>query len=892
MKKTILSLITLMLAVMLALTSCEGLFGPTGDGTGTGDQQQPGDNNKPADSGKFAQIVYPYGYDIMAFHSAIRDDYEMIPAVNDFGDPLTREIVIGETSRVITQTAISRLDAYLDSKSDYDIGYIAYYDGKSVALFWNDSLLEEDAVNDFLNTCVKEDKLVLEVGDVICKGFNKKEYKQESLWLKIANDPECSEELYQTLRSLNSFYEGSQICAWMANLWDPEVGGFYYANSSRDNEPYLPDLESTNQLTDWLQTNGACAGYGGSVNKMLPNEMKIKIVDFAKNMQHPSGYFFHPQWPQGTDKLNTDRYGRDLSWGVNIINRFTVDRDGDGVEEKQYPNYCTPSGAKCKEHYGTEQTCNLAPSTSLTSSTLSTINATSSVSSSVSAAVSKLSSSTVTAVVSSRPDYSSSAAFTAWLEEYNATIKENSGNAHNLNALQSEIIAKGFCDELVDHLERKQEESYQEQLKAGETPTGLWQQTLNMRFVWGILKYMPFYNQSAKNGGRLIQHAEEIIESCVKVIMLPADGGYAMNDLMNQTSSISSIISNIEKFDPDNANKRISAIQSRMKEQGADLIKSCMEKLRPFKLENGTFVYTYGGTAPAKIYGVPISLGKREADVNGNSLCSSYYRGMFGLFGYTAIPLCNEDDGEMFLEIVNSAEPINKIPEPKADFFDFESAVDTTQVAGLSYTKYTSGFDCSIEVEDDGEHGNVLYFKSGSDHASYGDYMSFSTNGNRGNCNIFEFDFKLISTSAVEMFQVKCGDSFMFHLDLDSSKNYLKITAKTGTSTSLTEVMLDPSKDKYDAYDWNKIRFEMYAPEDDLDHAVIKLFVNDDYIASTTLFFGSHNASATYNSNFASISFCSRMKRDTENYFDNVFARREDKPYDAENHDTSDSRDN
>ena len=37
------------------------------------------------------------------------------------------------------------------------------------------------------------------------------------------------------------------IYKWLAGLWDGEIGGFYYSNSARDTDGYLPDIESTAQ---------------------------------------------------------------------------------------------------------------------------------------------------------------------------------------------------------------------------------------------------------------------------------------------------------------------------------------------------------------------------------------------------------------------------------------------------------------------------------------------------------------------------------------------------------------------------------------------------------------------------------------------------------------------
>ena len=38
-----------------------------------------------------------------------------------------------------------------------------------------------------------------------------------------------------------------RIYLWLADLWEPEFGAFYFSNSGRDTDGYLPDIESTVQ---------------------------------------------------------------------------------------------------------------------------------------------------------------------------------------------------------------------------------------------------------------------------------------------------------------------------------------------------------------------------------------------------------------------------------------------------------------------------------------------------------------------------------------------------------------------------------------------------------------------------------------------------------------------
>ena len=116
----------------------------------------------------------------------------------------------------------------------------------------------------------------------------------------------------EELKLLMKVYD-ERILEWYANLWDPEIGGFYYSNSARDTEGYLPDIESTTQALNSLQ-NFEVIG----LKKTLPEPMQKKLLEFAKSLQsEDDGYFYHPQW--GKD-IGISRRGRDLSWSLDMIN--------------------------------------------------------------------------------------------------------------------------------------------------------------------------------------------------------------------------------------------------------------------------------------------------------------------------------------------------------------------------------------------------------------------------------------------------------------------------------------------------------------------------------------------------------------------------------------------
>ncbi len=871
MKKT---LIALMLVIVTALTlvSCEGFFGTQSGGGGEDDK-------------KMTRIVIASN-DISLTTVAVEiyNKVGIIPTTLDTEPAAECEIVFGNTNRAVTAAAKAELEKYLDSKSDADVGYIVYSDGSSIAVYWQDDRLMEAAIAAFRTKYLTKTEIFPEAGAVAKEGYLTKALEQEVYWLAIENS--ASADLYNALKTLNSFYEGSKMCEWMANLWDGEYGGFYYSNSARDNEPFRPDLESTMQVLNWLENNGAIA----DINAQLPNEIKIQIVDFARNMQSPeNGYFIHPQWG-AFETLATDRYGRDLSWAVDILKMFTCDR-GDGKGDAvQYPYYCTPSGYKCEEHTLNGGSCSFATATS-SGTGISSVVATSaasitaSVQSSVSTAVSRVPSSTVTATaVSSRPNYSSSAAFTAWLEQYCSTIKDDSGKAHNINALQDEIIAKGFCDELLDFLDKKQAEVWDEQTAAGETPTGLWQREADYKFVWGILKYMPFYNNSKY--GRPIAHPEEIVNACMEVIMIPAGVAApsipAMNDLMNQWSSITSILSNVSSQHKDQ--DLVDKIRQNLLDRGADLVNNSIEKLRSYKLEDGTFAYTTEGKSLSTIYSVNISLGLREGDVNGNGLCSSYYRGMFTALGFSPVPLCTSADGEKFLKTLAELEPVEKNPLPEVETIDFESSAYTSRV---TLDKKTTDGEMITADDPTGTYGTSIYFKSGIG-TQYGDYLRITSSGSGGNCNILEFDFLHISTTGdnSSLYQISCGESFLFTLGVKNNK----VVIGSMSSTSSSNKTIVTESDGISADEWHRIRFEMYNPDDGTGKGYAKIFIDDELHSICENYKGSEGGNA-YSTDYVRVSFYSRYPYLTECYFDNIYCNKEFKDYDPDSTDISDARD-
>ena len=436
-------------------------------------------------------------------------------------------------------------------------------------------------------------------------------------WEKI--EATAKPEVVSALKKLNAYFDGRRIAEWAANLYDPEVGGFYYSNSARDSEGYAPDLESTWQVLGLIASNG---GYK-SANDALPDEIKKKIVDFTKSTQSPGdGYFYHPQWPRGKENLNNDRYGRDLGWACALLRNLKP------YGEDQYPDYCTPMGVKCKRHRDTSESCFKVEVKPEVEETAAERNP-------------------------NTPDYSSHEAFRAWLEEYDKDIKLNSGRAHNLAALRNEIVAHGFGDDVLDFYARMQKELFEEQTAAGLEPTGAWQTALDYRLIWGVWKHMHYFNYEKCARAIDLKYAPYMVRSCIKVLLQMIETPHAMNDLFNQWVSISSVISNVRRHYGEAEAEKLHEI---VRESAVELVDITLAKITPFKNDDGTVVYRSCGLGLPSIYGTPISKGVREGDANGVSLCCSMYNAVFSCLGYPIVKIMDASDGERFVEILQNKE--------------------------------------------------------------------------------------------------------------------------------------------------------------------------------------------------------------------------------------------
>ena len=620
------------LIILLVLALCTLTLASCGDG---------GTNNEPPKPAiPYTALVFDGSISLNDVSTAItRENSRMIPIKMYTGESSGTEIVFGDTDRAVTATAKGVLDEMLASQETQSFGYIIYKaeDG-NIAVVWSHiDYMAEPALAKFTEACINLTELAQRPTGVLESAFYDMDTHLSALaWAEVeANAPA---DVVAALKKLNSFYDGTAIAEWMANLYDPFIcacgkcdpesgelacygGAFYFSNSARDYSGFLPDAESTVQLLRWMYNNGALANYSGYAEAM-PESVKNNLVKFAQSLQDPDdGYFYHPQWGKN---IQTDRKGRDLGWATGIISEF-------GAE----PLYLTAT--ERLEGKG---------SAALLTAPLG-VDAATAVS-----AVLPMASAFEEALKSEE----------TYMEWLIATTKGddmfiNSAGAHTINASKSQIVAAGYLNITLDYLDAQQEKLFKEQKAAYDAdpvnnpmPTGLWQRTADYDAVWGLLKFAALYN-------REIKYAEYGIRTCIAAIKIDAEEGmpYYMNDVYNQWQGAANLISNAKKHNP----SIVPTLYELLNADAAAMIENSINKVKKFKCDDGGFSYRMD-KAPAAMYGAPTAMGVKESDVNATSLASSMYRAIFSCLGYDDVPLCDFRDGEMFLEIISNADPVEK----------------------------------------------------------------------------------------------------------------------------------------------------------------------------------------------------------------------------------------
>ena len=598
------------------------------------------------------------------------------------------------------------------------------------------------------------------------------------------------ETINQVMR-LYSLYDDS-VYEWLANLWDDEVGGFYYSNSGRDYESFLPDIESTRQTLAIIRTSGMMDAHGDDVDKafakVFPKELADKIVAFVKSCQDPdNGYFYHKQW--GKD-IGPARLGRDFEQALTLLELFG--------EEPDYPTILDKASS-----------ANLTTLTGRSSTVAAT--------------------SCVARTSSANPDYmKSKEAFKAYLDSFNF-IKDSHSSGHVIASQWAQIQAAGLLDFACDYFDALQKKIYDEQVAAGETPTGLWQYEANYTSISGLYKIGGIYNKA----GRCINYLDECINSAIKVIKdtsVATDIVYVFNPWAGMKMAFDSMKRAINKG---NKTYDLEASYARVRSELSELVRITVDKLYVFEKASGGFSY-YIDYSASSTQGVPVSLGLAEGDVNATNIAVNSIRVHIFLCSGLEIPaMWNFEDFERFVGIMQNLDPIEKIALERG-VIDFEDCNEGQLPLGI-----TANQPSGVKIDPLDEYNKVLYLYSPKGTGTK-PIITTSLSG-AYTCAVVEMDMMLSSIQSGNTHQIKIhgttGNTYMLTLRMDASKK----TVTIGDCSHHTGGIVGDLKITVPADEWFNLRLEIYtSAESDLakEGFIVKIFVDGEFAAYSNNYFG------------------------------------------------------
>ncbi len=727
----------------------------------------------------------------------------------------TNELLIGETGRSVSDNAYSRLasELYIDGVNEYD-GWLIYAEDGSLALAYTNEYGMRMAVK-YLSENLLTGELSAKNGTV---ASDKYEYKTRVDEVREAvREAEfdaleaqgVDPEIVTALRKLYSLYNANTYL-WMADLYDPEIGGFYFSNSARNNEGFLPDIESTVQILRFLGTSGIFDDFGGNYANGISSEMKNDLIKFAKSLQSSeNGYFYHPQWGKNNENVATSHYdarlGRDLNWATSLLKEL-------GAK----PDYNAPDGT-----LGELGAPGATPASALTSP----------FGSSVAISVSKLTASTVTATASYLPAHLQS--MKNWRNYITELFAKNSSYeaGNTLAAQQGQIKNAGeqYMDYLIAYLDEKQNPS-----------TGLWESPVNYDSVNGLMKLGSVYNYF----NAPIPNADKAMKSTIEVA-LQETGDSHVCSVYNPWVAMSLLIDSSEEIDKKEGTSVAEELRAIVYENAKDLILITYNKLEKYYISTGGFHY-HSTLLQHTSQGAPVACAKEfEADVNGTAICITGISGnIFEALGLDMVSIYCHEDYIQFNDKISNLAPVIKnppIPIPGVTGDRGAGAYYNSEAEGKRYNfTISTGEQEWIEtknwsrisegIEHVGGADKAAYFFRPEDSAEYprlyaNYYGDNATSALTDHMMVVEFDmaFKNAPKDAgAEVFRYEFfygkikGADTRVHISLTTDADGRVVFRNTAAHTSESWAPM-----KQDL--WYNLRFEIYQD------ANVKVFINNEY---------------------------------------------------------------
>ncbi len=687
MKKLSLALLILIISILLTGCAQGGTLGPgdgilpgeennapqvpEGDGNGESEEEKNENfinNDITFDQGETVMIVVSSDYAdkvVSAQTLATNVTGKSAITVSDKNPAYPNEIVIGRCNREISEYAYSCLEGKM-RENIYISRFCIYSTGNSIAIAFDDvrgytqhildtavAYIEKNYVKSNESFNMPSGELHIDTIDLMAYQKEIDSAKENDAWAafrKVAGD----EAMSVLMRKYNEIYS-DMLVDWFANLYDTELGGFYYSNSARDYEQttfnyqqydLAPDIESTAQALGFLESSGILQEFG-SIREALPEWMQESIVKYIKSCQDPNGYFYHPQWTKAMVDAQLARRGRDLTSALGILRRFGAAPTYDALETK-------------------------GDGLSADGTPVSEVALTYPISISSAAAVSY-----IVALSSDVPAHlKDEASFRAYLAQFEKESNSKyilrdsywignqlAAQAAQISNRDKQLAAAGESYTLSSILGEWLEDFCQEETGTWSlnynTDTGEWAKNTIYDALNGLMKI----SSACESLGIALPYPEASVETAIATITTTDYNGtvcYAYNSWF----AINNILSNVSTHEKDSkkAEQIITNIRTRLRENAPELIEATLNKQSIFLCEDGSFSYNETHTSTTS-QGLPVayrdpitsSNGLKEGDVNATVICTTGTLGhMFDALGYPDVPILYGSDFNEFMMIIEA----------------------------------------------------------------------------------------------------------------------------------------------------------------------------------------------------------------------------------------------
>ena len=902
--KKLLTLLTLLLALSFALASCKIGDGgadsgtDSGSGNGSSDSGNTGDSdnsgNGASSDTQTVSLSVCYSPEISVtdrekYNNAIKAETGEYPTViSDPENICVGTVLIGDCKTTVTDNATRRLLRSVTADAEY-CHWLLYTDGSSVAIAYDNEFAIEEALDELLSRYTRGELFDGRSGTVKLGEFKTLDFLDEKR-------DELREEYYaemskildeDTMNSVRALYDlyGSEIFIWWANLYDPDIGGFYFSNSARDNIGFLPDIESTVQLLNGMQSSKLLSAYGNSYANALPDDIKEKLIAFAQGLQSPDdGYFYHPQW--GTNIINARR-GRDCNWATQMLTRLgekPLYDAADGTKGYSRLNGSADAGVEAVSLRGrmNGKSAERAAATLVSSSGKNV------------------------------PEYLRSlSAWKKYLEDLKFEV--DSYTAGNDIAAQYKTI-KMAGEEFVEY-------TFKFLAEKQNPETGLWEservdgdstKLLSYNATNGLFKIAHFYYYF----GETFPNAEAAFRSNINII-LQEEGATHVCSVYNPWATFNLLFDSIEKSD---GAERVKELRQIVLDSAEPLVRITLKKISRHKMSDGGFAYRGDVPQLTSQKALVACASTPESDLNAteismvglaNAMCES--------LGFADIPIFSAYDGEYYLDLLTSMGTIikNEVVSPDPETFDGYSSAEGNEQYGLTLTPastveiecedttYVNGvhkyYSASVvnDPKPDSDTDKALkitsYYGGDTDRSSKVLYSFYEVQNQAvvGNCYKFSADL---------MFEKVEGSNFMqlmFSRAMGAAYDTFGIDFSTYTGTDgNTYIKIsdyregldgdkDPNlKDKIEVGEWFNIYLEMYkinerdAMNKEVISVITKLYVNGEYCGISNS--ARVEEGAIVKTAIGAVAISHSRSRNITMYVDNVVGERTKDIYKAE----------